>query len=301
MTVQQGSTPQLTRTPAPQHPIDGVALVAALHREVAAFRASAVAQRALAEAARAAQLHGLVADAEKLVAVYDEAAARLLGVVDAAERSRTGRGAAAAGSSQSGPVATITAPQPRVELVAELLVGARRPNVAEADVRHSLKVARAQTATAQQRYAAVAALVRDVDLATLVLESDRSFITAELRRLYDASATKLPGLKDCVDTVEEMRRLLRCTIAETASAAVSAMRRDDSLKVAIVHLHSLITMRRDSRDASAAQQYRDLVATVRGTLQSLSYPGGRAQQLAELTIAELDRLQSDFDVAAALS
>lgn len=296
MTAQQGTAQaqQPAQTPTPQHPIDGVALVAALHREVAGLRASAVAQRALAEAARAAQLHGLVADAEKLVAVYDEAAVRLLGVVEAAEHGRTGRGVAAVSSSQR---AVATAPQPRVDLVAELLVGARRPNIADAVVRHSLKVARAQTATAQQRYAAVAALVRDVDLATLVLESDRGFVTAELRGLYDAAATKLPGLKDCVDTVEEIRRLLRGTASE------ESVRRDDALKQCVWHLQHLLDIRAAAGKTPnfVTTQYRDLVATVRGTLQSLSYPGGKAQQLAELTIAELERLSSDFDVAAALS
>ena len=257
--------------------LDAAAVVQQLSREIAGMQARAVAQRALIEAATSLQRPDICERAATEMQIYEDAAARLLQVV---QNIVTGRGvgsaappAAPASHEATAGASKATSPQPPSS-----------PLTPMQDVRYRVAM-NAQNAPHKRHEAMVQLLVQ---LKT-ELPPDQ---LAQLRTAYTDIHSKWSGLSVLA---EELSTLTLSPAADEAS-----VRRSDQIRRVQMQL------RRAAEIVGAAvltealcDEYRQQVDIAVAVLSGLTYRSDEGAK-AEMVIAQLRRLASDCDVAVRL-
>jgi hypothetical protein len=259
--------------------LDAAAVVQQLSREIAGMQARAVAQRALIEAAASQQRPDICERAATEVQIYEDAAARLLQVV---QNIVTGRGVG--GSSAAPPAAPAshdaaagaskaTSPQPPSSPLAPMQ-----------DVRYRVAM-NAQNAPHKRHEAMVQLLVQ---LKT-ELPPDQ---LAQLRTAYTDIHSKWSGLSALA---EELSALTLSPAADEAS-----VRRSDQIRRVQMQLRRAAEIVGVAVLTTAlCDEYRQQVDTAVAVLSGLTYRSDEGAK-AEMVIAQLRRLRDDCDVAVRL-
>ena len=254
--------------------LDAAAVVQQLGREIAGMQARAVAQRALIEAAASLQRPDICERAATEVQIYEDAAARLLQVV---QNIVTGRGVAGSAAPASHDAAAgaskATSPQPPSS-----------PLTPMQDMRYRVAMS-AQNAPHKRHEALVQLLVQ------LKTEPPPEQL-AQLRTVYTDIHSKWSGLSILA---EELSALTLSPAADEAS-----VRRSDQIRRVQMQL------RRAAEIVGAAvltealcDEYRQQVDAAVAVLSGLTYRSDEGAR-AEAVIAQLRRLRDDCDLAARL-
>ena len=262
--------------------LDAAAAVQQLSREIAGIQARAVAQRALIEAAASLQRPDLSERAATEVQIYEDAAARLLQVV---QNILTGRGV---GAQPAGSAAPPAAPASH-----EATAGASKapspqppssPLTPMQDVRYRVAM-NAQNAPHKRHEAMVQLLVQ---LKT-ELPPDQ---LAQLRTAYTDIHSKWSGLSTLA---EELSALTLSPATDEAS-----VRRSDQIRRVQMQLRRAAEIvGAESLTTALCDEYRQQVDTAVAVLSGLTYRSEEGAK-AEMVIAQLRRLRDDCDVAARL-
>lgn len=257
--------------------LDAAAVVQQLSREIAGMQARAVAQRALVEAAASLQRPDICERAATEVQIYEDAAARLLQVV---QNIVTGRGvgsaappAAPASHEATAGASKATSPQPPSS-----------PLTPMQDVRYRVAM-NAQNAPHKRHEAMVQLLVQ---LKT-ELPPDQ---LAQLRTAYTDIHSKWSGLSTLA---EELSALTLSPATDEAS-----VRRSDQIRRVQMQLRRAAEIvGAESLTTALCDEYRQQVDTAVAVLSGLTYRSEEGAK-AEMVIAQLRRLRDDCDVAARL-
>ena len=255
--------------------LDAAAVVQQLSREIAGMQARAVAQRALIEAAASLQRPDICERAATEVQIYEDAAARLLQVVQniVTGRGVAGNGTAPASHDAAAGASKATSPQPPSS-----------PLTPMQDVRYRVAMS-AQNAPHKRHEALVQLLVQ------LKTELSPEQL-AQLRTVYTDIHSKWSGLSILA---EELSALTLSPAADEAS-----VRRSDQIRRVQMQL------RRAAEIVGAAvltealcDEYRQQVDAAVAVLSGLTYRSDEGAR-AEAVIAQLRRLRDDCDLAARL-
>ena len=257
--------------------LDAAAVVQQLSREIAGMQARAVAQRALIEAAASQQRPDICERAATEVQIYEDAAARLLQVV---QNIVTGRGvgsaappAAPASHEATAGASKATSPQPPSS-----------PLTPMQDVRYRVAM-NAQNAPHKRHEAMVQLLVQ---LKT-ELPPDQ---LAQLRTAYTDIHSKWSGLSTLA---EELSALTLSPATDEAS-----VRRSDQIRRVQMQLRRAAEIvGAESLTTALCDEYRQQVDTAVAVLSGLTYRSEEGAK-AEMVIAQLRRLRDDCDVAVRL-
>ena len=269
--------------------LDAAAVVQQLSREIAGMQARAVAQRALIEAAASLQRPDICERAATEVQIYEDAAARLLQVV---QNIVTGRGAGAQPAGSNAPPAGSTAP-PATTASHDATAGASKatspqppssPLTPMQDVRYRVAM-NAQNAPHKRHEAMVQLLVQ---LKT-ELPPDQ---LAQLRTAYTDIHSKWSGLSVLA---EELSALTLSPAADEAS-----VRRSDQIRRVQMQLRRAAEIVGAAVLTSAlCDEYRQQVDTAVAVLSGSTYRSEEGAK-AEMVIAQLRRLRDDCDVVVRL-
>lgn len=261
--------------------LDAAAVVQQLSREIAGMQARAVAQRALIEAAASLQRPDICERAATEVQIYEDAAARLLQVV---QNIVTGRGVGVQPAGSAPPVtpashdatagaSRATSPQPPSS-----------PLTPMQDVRYRVAM-NAQNAPHKRHEAMVQLLVQ---LKT-ELPPDQ---LAQLRTAYTDIHSKWSGLSTLA---EELSALTLSPATDEAS-----VRRSDQIRRVQMQLRRAAEIvGAESLTTALCDEYRQQVDTAVAVLSGLTYRSEEGAK-AEMVIAQLRRLRDDCDVAVRL-
>ena len=258
--------------------LDAAAVVQQLSREIAGMQARAVAQRALIEAAASLQRPDICERAATEVQIYEDAAARLLQVV---QNIVTGRGVAGSAAPPMVPTShdatagasKATSPQPPSS-----------PLTPMQDVRYRVAM-NAQNAPHKRHEAMVQLLVQ---LKT-ELPPDQ---LAQLRTAYTDIHSKWSGLSVLA---EELSALTLSPAADEAS-----VRRSDQIRRVQMQLRRAAEIVGAAVLTSAlCDEYRQQVDAAVAVLSGLTYRSEEGAK-AEMVIVQLRRLRDDCDVVARL-
>ena len=257
--------------------LDAAAVVQQLSREIAGMQARAVAQRVLIEAAASQQRPDICERAATEVQIYEDAAARLLQVV---QNIVTGRGvgsaappAAPASHEATAGASKATSPQPPSS-----------PLTPMQDVRYRVAM-NAQNAPHKRHEAMVQLLVQ---LKT-ELPPDQ---LAQLRTAYTDIHSKWSGLSTLA---EELSALTLSPATDEAS-----VRRSDQIRRVQMQLRRAAEIvGAESLTTALCDEYRQQVDTAVAVLSGLTYRSEESAR-AEAVIAQLRRLRDDCDVVARL-
>ena len=257
--------------------LDAAAVVQQLSREIAGMQARAVAQRALIEAAASLQRPDICERAATEVQIYEDAAARLLLVV---QNIVTGRGvgsaappAAPASHEATAGASKATSPQPPSS-----------PLTPMQDVRYRVAM-NAQNAPHKRHEAMVQLLVQ------LKTEPPPDQL-AQLRTAYNDIHSKWSGLSTLA---EELSALTLSPATDEAS-----VRRSDQIRRVQMQLRRAAEIvGAESLTTALCDEYRQQVDTAVAVLSGLTYRSEEGAK-AEMVIAQLRRLRDDCDVAVRL-
>ena len=262
--------------------LDAAAVVQQLSREIAGMQARAVAQRALIEAATSLQRPDICERAATEVQIYEDAAARLLQIV---QNIVTGRGVGAQPAGSAAPPAAPTSHEATAG--ASKATSPQPPSSPLTPAQEALfRIAmNAQNAPHKRHEAMVQLLVQ------LKTEPPPDQL-AQLRTAYNDIHSKWSGLSVLA---EELSAL---TLSPTAVEA--SVRRSDQIRRVQMQL------RRAAEIVGAAvltttlcDEYRQQVDTAVAVLSGLTYRSDEGAK-AEMVIAQLRRLRDDCDVAVRL-
>lgn len=298
------TTTTTTTTPPSTPPLDAVAFASSLHQEVARLRAACLAQRAVLEAATA-QLDALqvpqterpthhlgvmVKTAVETIPTLDDAASRLLAILQDVEKLRQQHADAQARSAPR-PVAAPAYPAlrdvaARLGMTKSFAVAVDSPSTKPAERYEFFK----------RLLAALSPQGRDA-----VVGAD---VAAELRQLYDATVDALPDLDEVAKALVKARDSWRRKGSLESEDLQQRLQRDLVFQKLDRHVQQMILLRRGVVDGSATEddtrEYRDLADLVLATLTSLPLPGGEVQGMVEAVVAEVRRLRGDCEVVATM-
>ena len=259
--------------------LDAAAVVQQLSREIAGMQARAVAQRALIEAAASLQRPDICERAATEVQIYEDAAARLLQVV---QNIVTGRGVGA--GSGAPPAATASHDATAGASKATSPPSPSSPLIPMQDVRYRVAM-NAQNAPHKRHEAMVQLLVQ------LKTELPPDQI-AQLRTAYTDIHSKWSGLSVLA---EELSAL---TLSPTADEA--SVRRSDQIRRVQMQLRRAAEIvGAESLTSTLCDEYRQQVDVAVAVLSGLTYRSEEGAK-AEAVIAQLRRLRDDCDVVARL-
>lgn len=297
-------TTSTTTTPPTTPPLDAAAFASSLHAEVAKLRAAALGQRSLQEAAKA-QLEalGLVGEqadehavsyilksANETLPVYDDAASRLLAILQDVEMLRQQHA-----EKQRTTTRPVAAPAyPALRSVAE-----------QNGLAKSFAVAVDSPSTKPvERYDFLRRLVGVVEMSTKRGAVVGETTLAELRQLYDAVVDQLSDLAEVAKALTKMRDTWRRKGSLEGEEFQQRLQRDVVFQKLDHHVQQMILLRRRVDAGTAAdgdaREYTDLADLVLASLSSLPLPGGEIQALCEATSKEVRRLRGDYEVAATM-
>lgn len=293
-----------TTTPPTTPPLDAAAFASGLHAEVARLRAAALCQRSLEDAATS-ELEGMDSDApaarpvlnvreqaEALTRVYDDAAARLLVILQDVEAMRQQH--AYQQQHAQRPARTVAAP----------LYPALRDVAVRLGMSKSFAVAVDSPSTKPaERYeffkrllAALSPQGRDAVVGAEV--------SSELHALYAAVVDQLPDLDEVAKALVKVKEAWRRRGTAEGEELPRRLQRDLVFQKLDRHVQQMILLRRGVVEGTAgeddAREYRDLADLVLANLTSLQLPGGEVQGMVEATVSEVRRLRGDCDVVATM-
>ena len=258
--------------------LDAAAVVQQLSREIAAFQARAVAQRALIAVAAEHQCPDLSERAATEVQIYEEAAARLLQTI----QRIVGGGASGSTGTAATPATSFTPPSSASKAPSQPPPSA--PLTPMQDVRYRVAM-NAQNAPHKRHEAMVQLLVQ---LKT-ELPPDQ---LAQLRTAYTDIHSKWSGLSTLA---EELSALTLSPATDEAS-----VRRSDQIRRVQMQLRRAAEIvGAESLTTALCDEYRQQVDTAVAVLSGLTYRSEEGAK-AEMVIAQLRRLRDDCDVAARL-
>ena len=255
--------------------LDAAAVVQQLSREIAAFQARAVAQRALIAVAAEHQCPDLSERAATEVQIYEEAAARLLQTIQRIVGGGAGGGTGTTATSFTPPSSASKAPsQPP-------------PSSPLTPAQEALyRVATNARNAPHKRHEALVQL-----LVYLKTELDPERL-AELRAAHTDVQSKWSGL---LALAEQLSELTLSPVADEAS-----VRRSDQIRRVQMQLRRAAEIvGAESLTTALCDEYRQQVDTAVAVLSGLTYRSEEGAK-AEMVIAQLRRLRDDCDVAARL-
>ena len=255
--------------------LDAAAVVQQLSREIAAFQARAVAQRALIAVAAEHQRPDLSERAATEVQIYEEAAARLLQTIQRIVGGGAGGGTGTTATSFTPPSSASKAPsQPP-------------PSSPLTPAQEALyRVAMNARNAPHKRHEALVQL-----LVYLKTELDPERL-AELRAAHTDVQSKWSGL---LALAEQLSELTLSPVADEAS-----VRRSDQIRRVQMQLRRAAEIvGAESLTTALCDEYRQQVDTAVAVLSGLTYRSEEGAK-AEMVIAQLRRLRDDCDVAARL-
>lgn len=252
--------------------LDAAAVVQQLSREIAAFQARAVAQRALIAVAAEHQRPDLSERAATEVQIYEEAAARLLQTI----QRIVGGGAGTAATP------TIVAPGSASKTPATAPPSSPLTGQQEALYRVAMNARNAP----HKRHEALVQLL--VQLKT-ALSAEQ---LAELRTAHADIQSKWSGLSVLAEQLGDL------TLSPAADEA--SVRRSDQIRRVQMQLRrgaEIVGIQ--SLTAALCEEYRQLIDAAVAVLSGLTYRSDESAK-AEAVIAQLRRLRDDCDVVACL-
>ena len=258
--------------------LDAAAVVQQLSREIAAFQARAVAQRALIAVAAEHQCPDLSERAATEVQIYEEAAARLLQTI----QRIVGGGASGSTGTAATPATSFTPPSSASKAPSQPPPSS--PLTPMQDVRYRVAM-NAQNAPHKRHEAMVQLLVQ---LKT-ELPPDQ---LAQLRTAYTDIHSKWSGLSTLA---EELSALTLSPATDEAS-----VRRSDQIRRVQMQLRRAAEIvGAESLTTALCDEYRQHCDAAVAVLSGLTYRSEEGAR-AEAVIAQLRRLRDDCDVAARL-
>ena len=258
--------------------LDAAAVVQQLSREIAAFQARAVAQRALIAVAAEHQCPDLSERATTEVQIYEEAAARLLQTI----QRIVGGGASGSTGTAATPATSFTPPSSASKAPSQPPPSSPLTPSLEALYRVAMN---ARNAPHKRHEALVQLLVYP----KTELDPER---LAELRAAHTDVQSKWSGL---LALAEQLSELTLSPVADEAS-----VRRSDQIRRVQMQLRRAAEIvGAESLTTALCDEYRQQVDTAVAVLSGLTYRSEEGAK-AEMVIAQLRRLRDDCDVAARL-
>ena len=258
--------------------LDAAAVVQQLSREIAAFQARAVAQRALIAVAAEHQCPDLSERAATEVQIYEEAAARLLQTI----QRIVGGGASGSTGTAATPATSFTPPSSASKAPSQPPPSSPLTPAQEALYRVATNARNAP----HKRHEALVQL-----LVYLKTELDPERL-AELRAAHTDVQSKWSGL---LALAEQLSELTLSPVADEAS-----VRRSDQIRRVQMQLRRAAEIvGAESLTTALCDEYRQQVDTAVAVLSGLTYRSEEGAK-AEMVIAQLRRLRDDCDVAARL-
>ena len=269
--------------------LDAAAVVQQLSREIAGMQARAVAQRALIEAAASLQRPDICERAATEVQIYEDAAARLLQIV---QNIVTGRGAGAQPAGSNAPPAGS---------IAQPATTAPHDATAEASKPTSPQPPSSPLTSAQEALFRIAINARNaphkrheamVQLLIHQLAKPSPNQLAQLRTAYTDIHSKWSGLSTLA---EELSALTLSPAADEAS-----VRRSDQIRRVQMQLRRAAEIAgAEGLTPALCDEYRQQVDTAVAVLSGSTYRSEEGAK-AEMVIAQLRRLRDDCDVVVRL-
>ena len=258
--------------------LDAAAVVQQLSREIAAFQARAVAQRALIAVAAEHQRSDLSERAATEVQIYEEAAARLLQTI----QRIVGGGASGSTGTAATPATSFTPPSSASKAPSQPPPSSPLTPAQEALYRVATNARNAP----HKRHEALVQL-----LVYLKTELDPERL-AELRAAHTDVQSKWSGL---LALAEQLSELTLSPVADEAS-----VRRSDQIRRVQMQLRRAAEIvGAESLTTALCDEYRQQVDTAVAVLSGLTYRSEEGAR-AEAVIAQLRRLRDDCDVVARL-
>ena len=258
--------------------LDAAAVVQQLSREIAAFQAHAVAQRALIAVAAEHQRSDLSERAATEVQIYEETAARLLQTI----QRIVGGGASGSTGTAATPATSFTPPSSASKAPSQPPPSSPLTPAQEALYRVATNARNAP----HKRHEALVQL-----LVYLKTELDPERL-AELRAAHTDVQSKWSGL---LALAEQLSELTLSPVADEAS-----VRRSDQIRRVQMQLRRAAEiLGAVALTTALCDEYRQQVDTAVAVLSGLTYRSEEGAK-AEMVIAQLRRLRDDCDVAARL-
>ena len=258
--------------------LDAAAVVQQLSREIAAFQARAVAQRALIAVAAEHQCPDLSERAATEVQIYEEAAARLLQTI----QRIVGGGASGSTGTAATPATSFTPPSSASKAPSQPPPSSPLTPAQEALYRVAMNARNAP----HKRHEALVQL-----LVYLKTELDPERL-AELRAAHTDVQSKWSGL---LALAEQLSELTLSPVADEAS-----VRRSDQIRRVQMQLRRAAEiLGAVALTTALCDEYRQHCGAAVAVLSGLTYRSEEGAR-AEAVIAQLRRLRDDCDVAARL-